>query len=437
MKTKLKQSRRFLLGALLALTTPFAVRAADHGDAPTASLDQSADIADVFFFLDPNDNNNAILIATVHGFIVPGEAVNFGIFDPGIRYRLALEINGDAQADKFIDVTFSPRTGGVDEQNTADGEEALEVPFAQTATVKLPKLTGFNGGTFTNLPVLNPNLTTGTPNTPGSTDIASTGIKFFAGEVDDPFFFDIPGFSRFIASIRTTGTPDVTRLDRGRDSFAGYNILAIALSIPKAMLKKNSDVIGVRFLTQRRTETATKKGTTLSEGAFRTVDSMGNPAVNVALIPFSKKNKYNGVEPSKAVPNKLAGDIVRTLAALGLPTDEDPPNPNFAALAAVAVNAGDYLRLDLSKANTPADKVGGGDPTAPNGFPNGRRLRDDTVDILLNIITQGAVSMGDHTNSSISQFPQTATFPFLAPAQQPVNSADPTMPFLTDDKTQN
>ena len=30
----------------------------------------------------------------------------------------------------------------------------------------------------------------------------TSGVKFFAGEVDDPFFFDIPGFSRFRASVR-------------------------------------------------------------------------------------------------------------------------------------------------------------------------------------------------------------------------------------------
>jgi hypothetical protein len=104
----------------------------------------------------------------------------------------------------------------------------------------------------------------------------------------------------------------------------------------------------------------------------------------------------------------------------------------------VAVTAGDYLRLDLSKPNNqPTDKVGGGDPTQPNGFPNGRRLRDDTVDILLNLITQGGLTMGDHTFSSISQFPQTSTFPFLAPAQQPVDSADPQHPIETDDKDAN
>ena len=66
MKTKMTTTRKFLLGTILAIATPFALptalRAADHGDGPTAANDQACDIGDVFFFLDPNDNTKAIII---------------------------------------------------------------------------------------------------------------------------------------------------------------------------------------------------------------------------------------------------------------------------------------------------------------------------------------------------------------------------------------
>jgi len=83
--------------------------AADHGDAPLTAHDLGADLNDVYMFRDPNDNSRLILIMTVHGFIVPGEASNFGIFDPAIRYRFELETSGDARPDGAIDVRFSPR----------------------------------------------------------------------------------------------------------------------------------------------------------------------------------------------------------------------------------------------------------------------------------------------------------------------------------------
>ena len=72
------------------------VRAADHGDAPNVAGDQACDLADVYFFLDPNNNNKVVLIGTLRGFIVPGEAVNFAIFDRNVRHRFGIENTGDA-----------------------------------------------------------------------------------------------------------------------------------------------------------------------------------------------------------------------------------------------------------------------------------------------------------------------------------------------------
>src|SRR5437763_1653029 len=68
-----------------------------------------------------------------------------------------------------------------------------------------------------------------------TTDPAS-GVSFFAGLTDDPFFFDIVGFNRFVASV-LAGAPNAAHLSRGRDSFAGYNIHMITLSIPASLLK--------------------------------------------------------------------------------------------------------------------------------------------------------------------------------------------------------
>ena len=67
---------------LLPLSAP-SPRAADHGDAPIASLDRGEDITDVYCFLDPNDNSQLVVIGAVYGFIVPGEAMNFGALTPG------------------------------------------------------------------------------------------------------------------------------------------------------------------------------------------------------------------------------------------------------------------------------------------------------------------------------------------------------------------
>ncbi len=363
------------------------VRAADHGDAPNLAGDGGADLADLYFFLDPSDNSKAVIIGTVHGFIVPGEAVNFAIFDPTVRFRFEFENTGGVAPNFFIDVSFSRRFANPG----PPGKEILQVPIAQTATVRLPGQRQFSA------PVLNPSLSGNPPDQASAItrNAGGTGVDFFAGETDDPFFFDIPAFGRFIASVRD-GHPDPTQFNRARDTFAGYNILAIAMRMPVAMIRGSGNVIGLDVRTQRRT----------GDGPFQTIDRVGNPGVNVALVPFNRKNEYNLGTTQDDAMGRFAGPIVATLRALG--TNDAGIN----ALAEVAVVHGDFLHLDVSIPNSGH----GGGFNHGAGFPNGRRLRDDVIDTLLTIITNGAVT-GDNVNGN--DVPLGDTFPFLAVSQQP------------------
>ncbi len=385
-----------------------AVRAADHGDAPNVAGDQACDLADVYFFLDPNNNNKVVMIGTLRGFIVPGEAVNFAIFDRNVRHRFEIENTGDARPDAFIDITFDKRAA----DPGPSPRQILQVPRPQTATVRLP-----DGATFT-APVFNPSLGSSPPPQIVTYNAGGTGVDFFAGEVDDPFFFDIPAFGRFIASIRN-GNPDPSLLMRGRDTFAGYNILSIALRFPVFMLRGRSDIIGVDFLAQRATQEIQDDGRITRSGPFRTLDRMGNPAVNVALVPFNRKDEYNAANTQDDAAGQFATGIVATLQALGT----NPSNIN--TLAEIAVLHGDFLRLDVS---IPNSGPGGGHNLAAS-FPNGRRLRDDVIDILLNVISNGAIVTGDNVNAN--DVPLGNTFPFLAPPHQPRATG------VIDDKTRN
>ena len=385
--------------------------AADHGDAPTASQDQGADIADIFAFLDPNDNTRVCILCTSRGFIPPGEAQNFGAFDENVEYRINIENTGDERPDSSIVVTFSPRTSA---------------STGQTATVTLPGQGRRRGPQFTAPTV--PATLTDTPATrPAFTDPASN-VQFFAGIVDDPFFFDIPGFQRFVGSV-LAGTPNAAALQRGRDTFAGYNVQGFALSVPRDLIRgdASNNEIGFYFTTSRRTQTPNRRGGVRSTGRFRQLDRMGNPAVNVALIPFPRKDEYNAATPLDDARGAFADSAVAALTALG--TDE----AHRQILANVAIARGDYLRLNLNTANTGP----GGGTNAGAGFPNGRRLRDDTVDVLLTIIGNGdpsqSLSLGDNVNAS--DVPTLDTFPFFALPHQP--RENPPEGELVDDQTRN
>jgi len=384
-------------------------KAADHADAPNVDNDAGADIADVFLFLDPNDNTKVCILGTVHGFIVPGEAANLAAFDPNVLYRFDIENTGDAKADTTITVQFSERKAASD---------------PQLATVHLP-----GKKTFT-APTTPASLATQPTTQAVTLNANNTGVDFFAGEVDDPFFFDIPAFNRFVASVRA-GAPDVTKLERGRDTFAGYNILGIAMRMPVSMIQATpgragptTNRVGVEFITSRKSQAVGKNGVIKASGKFRQVDRTANPAVNVALIPFSRKSEHNGSTPADDAKGKFASDIVATLTAFG--TDA----AHQKALADVVITNGDFLRFDPSIPNT---GPGGGD-NIPAQYPNGRRLKDDTIDITLTLIanqdpTTRPFALGDHVDAS--DVPPQDTFPFFALPQQPRD------PGVIDDNTRN
>jgi hypothetical protein len=369
------------------------VKAADHAEATAVAGDPGADIADVFAFLDPNDNSKVVLAMDVEGFVVPSEALNLSFFSPDVLYRFEIENTGDATSDQTIDVTFSPQT-------------SRSQP--QTATIRLPGGTSFTAPTT--VQTLNPNAKPFNVTTD-----AATGARFFAGLTDDPFYFDIVGFNRFVGSV-LAGTPDATKLQRARDSFAGYNIHMLAIEVPASLLRGSAgDVIGINGVTLRqRSSIRQNTGNVISAGNYVQVDRMATPAVNTALIPFPRKNEYNTATPADDANGLFANDIVGTLTALG--TNQ----ANIGVLASVAVAHGDYLRLNLATQNK---SVGFGErATTPGytGFPNGRRPGDDTIDVLLYFISNQALTMGDNVNSN--DVPLGDTFPFFAPPNQPLEN---------------
>jgi hypothetical protein len=276
-------------------------------------------------------------------------------------------------------------------------------------------------------------------------------VKFVAGIVDDPFFFDITAFAAFVESVRQHALdPNVpvnaAAFGRGRDTFAGYNCLSIALELSVDMLKgTNGNIIGLDFDAQRHNVQQSTANGTKGVGAFKTVDRMGNPAINVALIGFNKKDSYNGSSPKADAGLGFAiSNIIPTLTALGVDTHLTPPlNPNFAALAQIAVLRGDILQLDTTLTNGgnrggTTGSSGFGKPGASGEVAGGRRLADDTIDIILSTIAGGP--LGDNVALDQDGFVPGDTFPYLHTPHQPLprNPADPTQPDTNvDDGTRN
>ncbi len=398
--------RNILASAAVAVCLGTIGFAADHGDAPFVSGSvPNADIGDGFLFLDPNDNTKLVIAMTLQGFIPAGEAVNFSVFDPLLTYRFELETTGDATPDRFITVTFSRKvTSGV---------------TPQRATITVQGRTGRRLARFR--ADTTPSSLSGTSPTPVVTPVTTRFgvVDFFAGEVDDPFTFDIPGFARFIASV-LGGAPNPALLQRGRDTFAGYNNLAIALRLPVSLLGNVAgNIVGLNATTRGFFINPNRPGR--PGRPDRQFDRAGNPAVNVALIPFPRKDEHNRATTEDDANGRFADSIVATLTALG--TNQ----ANIDLLASLAVTNGDFLRVNLG---IPNSGPGGGNSAAA-AFPNGRRLGDDVIDTILTVVTNGAITTG--TSTGPNEVPLSDAFPFFAATHQPFTPG----PAGEDDRTRN
>ncbi|MBV8062688.1 MAG: DUF4331 family protein [Nevskia sp.] len=199
------------LGLLPALT-----RAADHADAPGtkgAHGDHAADITDVFLF---RANGKLVGAINICGAPAPQTRVDgpTGRFDPQVIFTYHIDTNCDAKPDIDVNVRFGVNSAG------------------QTG-VQLENLPGA-GATLVAGPVETINTT-------------PSGLRFFAGLKDDPFFFDFQGFSATEASFDTTNRTSTGKLlfDNKRDSFGGRNITAIVFEMDETAATQGSTKICV------------------------------------------------------------------------------------------------------------------------------------------------------------------------------------------------
>ncbi|MCB1043805.1 MAG: DUF4331 family protein [Acidobacteria bacterium] len=273
-------------------------------------------------------------------------------FSSRVRYRFLIDNDGDARADHFITIQFLP-----DQSFFAVFSDGTRIDGQATPPSEEPEPSHeliFEG---------------------------SNDARIFAGPRDDPFFFDFVGFSRVLA-----GTGSFS----GSDSFAGYNVSAIVVELPISVISDGSSVLNIWAVTELE-----QPGGQLFKEAlprWKTLDRMGNPGVATALIPPGLKDFYNASPPNRDA-ELFAPSIVASLTALGTTAD------NIGVLASVAVP--DLLTIDVS---------------APSGFPNGRTLDDDVIDVLFHFIfNQSGVTDGVASNDAAFM----GEFPFLAAPWQP------------------
>jgi Domain of unknown function (DUF4331) len=443
-------------GVASAIVVPLSI-GSSHREAPNIMLDPSADNTDVYAFTAPGAEDAITIASNWIPGQVPANGPNFFRFDDRARYYNNIDNNGDGVADIKYRFTFDTKTRNPNSFLYAGpGTQDFNDPGLNVVqTYDLVRETYKRNGKLrkkkkiaNDLPVAPPNIGPKTfPNygnfVDGAKRTLSDGTKLFVGTRDDPFFVDLGATFDAINVRMGTGNEGA-----GRDDLSGYWTSTTVMQIPESKVTRDrkpvedadarNAVVGVWSTTERRRLQVTnangkspKKVRGKKKNKWVQVSRLGNPLVNEVVIPLGMKDRFNRTTPDRdaelygqfvtepelaAVLNALFGvgapetdrtDIVQALLQ-GIPG----LNEHKGKHAGTPV---DTLKLNLGIDPSPMpDRFGviGGDTA---GFPNGRRLTDDVVDIELQVIAGflvgNQVPLGDGVDEDNKGF--LSEFPYL------------------------
>lgn len=417
----------------VAALAPSVGTASSHREAPLVAGDPLVDNTDTYAFVSPDDPDTVTLIANWIPFQEPSGGPNFYPWAEAdeARYNIKVDTDGDAVPDITYRWEFTtqddrgavdyPLAGQPQGDPDADGSfiynngvvesfDSAALLFKQTYTLTAIDAGGTETVLFDGEPVAPSHVGDASmPNYQALRDEAvvagsgaSAGMTSFVGQAEDPFFLDLRVFDLLYGG-------DLSEV--GNDTLARYNVNSVALQVPIASLGLGSDpVIGVWSTTDRASiTTRAADGSAAASGPFVQVSRLGNPLVNEVVIPANLKDAFNALAPEDdasvdAAVNKVLNPEVPYLlnAVYGLDIPQTPRN-DLATIFLTGLNGlnqpagvtpSEQLRLNTSvpPAATP-NRLGvlGGDNA---GFPNGRRLTDDVVDIALQAVA-GAVTVDD------------------------------------------
>jgi Domain of unknown function (DUF4331) len=370
------------LGAALAAAVtlgPGDGTASSHREAPLIADDPSADLTDVYAFRSPDKPSTVTILANAIPGEDPAAGPNWYTFSPGARYNLKIDTTGDIRPDVIYRFAFQRKTGQLFLGDTAQ-------PYTVTRIAKGRSTIVARGTTAPN------NI--GRRTTPEYRGIAQKAVvsfdggasKAFAGQRDDPFFGDIGAIFDLVAIRKGTGN-----MGGGKDFFAGYAVHTFGVQVPIADLRAKNGTIGVWASVDRQRVT-TRGATTRDAGGWVQVNRLGNPLVNEVIIPTAMKDRWNALQPwnesqfRKYYTEPLLAGVINQLYKLGVP-EKDRDDLVAVLLTGVpklnmtGPKLADVLRVNLTIPVTQSPSRLGVLAGDNQGWPNGRRLGDDVIDI--------------------------------------------------------
>ena len=437
--------------------------ASSHREAPLIAGDPRVDNTDVYAFVSPDKPDTVSLVGNWIPFEEPNGGPNFYPFAENAKYNFNIDNDGDAVADVVYSWQFKNHIrddAGQFLYNTGPVNKLTDETLNFYQTYELTRTAGGDSKTVAKDVLVAPSHT-GPASMPNYAALRQEAVRSFgdvttfAGQADDSFFLDLRVFDLLYGT---------NLKETGQDTLSGFNVNTIALQVPKSDLAakgnaQDNPVIGVWSTTLRKGASvfSAAEGAATSDG-FVQVSRLGNPLVNEVVVPLKFKDAFNGLTPDKdatvkPVVDKVLTPIVPQLIEkiYKIPAPATPRNDLFEIfLTGICKECKGpdgkvALPIDLNSQLLNKDGKKGGDfvpseqlrlnmsiaPTAnPNrlgvlakdtaGYPNGRRLGDDVVDIALQAVEGAAqtgklveaLAAGDGVNQNDLAFGR--SFPYVA-----------------------
>ena len=411
--------------------------ASSHREAPLIAGEPQLDNTDLYAFVSPDKPDTVTIIANWVPIQEPTGGPNFYPFSNNAKHNVHIDNNHDAKVDLTYQWRFKSsyrdpssflyNTGPVNSLNDPT------LNFQQTYTLTRIDMTKNPPETQT--------LLTDAKVAPSHVGNASmpnyqalrneaivtygNGAKSFAGQSDDPFFLDLRVFDLLYgANLK----------EAGNDTLDNYNVNAIALQVPKNDLALGADaganpIVGIYTDTEApAVTTRNPDGTRAVSDNFVHVSRLGNPLVNEVVIDLARKDKFNASaiandgEYLERVTKPLLPKLIESIYKIKAPAE---PRNDLVSVFLTGVEGlnkpangtpSEVLRLNMSIAPTASPKRLAVLEKDTAGFPNGRRLADDVIDISLQVLMGELVGtpndLGDGVDANDVAF--TSAFPYVA-----------------------
>jgi hypothetical protein len=443
--------------AVGSATLPLDSRASSHREAPYITTQPKVDGTDFYLFksYEPGRGDYVTLIANYQPLQAPYGGPNYFSMDPNALYEIHIDNDGDAKEDLTFQFRFRNALKGV---TLPIGDKNIAIPLIQSGPVTAPNAAALNVNESFTIDLMRGDRRAGQRQ---ALTNAAGGAASFDKPVDNIGTKTIPDYAAYAAqhvytvNIPGCAMPGKVFVGQRKEAFAvnlgaifdlvnaplgvitdpalinaapntidDANVTTLAVEVHKSCLaKSNEPVIGGWTTASLRQgsllDPTPKKGhqtTAIAGGAWTQVSRLGMPLVNEVVIGLPDKDRFNASKPkddaqfADYVTNPTLPALLEI--ALNIPgtAPKNLPRTDLVTTFLTGIagvnqpkNAvpSEMLRLNVDSAPTPEAQqhrlgLAGGDGA---GFPNGRRPKDDVVDISLVAVMGGLCLLNGDNNA--------------------------------------